>query len=565
MRQAHFIPALKFDVFLALAALLNIRFAYVSLRRKGVTLVSKGNALFQQVFVDIEQAAAGKDFTELVFQQLIHAGAARHDHRLDVEVIQRVCHAVEQHAVVGADPVGLVALPRGILRVAAAQIAGRQHGDRPDFVQHRLRRQAYLAEQPFRAAAGKIKHYLTVVAQLVRVADDRHDTGVFDVEQRARSLAGQVARHRLVDEVDHPCAAWRPNQRSAADSSGRPFGLSPEQAKAPGNSMAGALRLVAQLDHHLAQQLDDGRVGGAEEQHRAGGHQVEFFLALFAQEVAHRDRHIAEVDIHRAGTLALVAYCAVVGDIAEFGKMLDGHAAPRLLLVQECLDQQRGREYLVARRIQQVGARHMGVAHRLAFAATQAVLDRIGDLDQLALLEDQALQFHQVEAGRVGALEVAATEQLALVEAALGIDLLLVFGERRDFAFFEEVELGDADAVLAGDHAAQVLRQLHDAVDRAVGLLQHRVVVGVHRDVGVHVAVARVHVQRDEHPALQHVLVHGVALVEYRLVSAAAEHLAQRLAQLALPRGADAVVLQGLENTNPPRSPLVRGEAGLLP
>ena len=52
----------------------------------------------------------------------------------------------------------------------------------------------------------------------------------------------------------------------------------------------------------------------------------------------------------------------------------------------------------------------------------------------------------------------------------------------------------------------------HDAADDLVRLLQHRVVVGVDRNVGVHVAVAGVHVQGDEHAALQHALVHGIDL-----------------------------------------------------
>jgi hypothetical protein len=81
------------------------------------------------------------------------------------------------------------------------------------------------------------------------------------------------------------------------------------------------------------------------------------------------------------------------------------------------------------------------------------------------------------------------------------IDALLVLAERADLASVEELELRDADAVLAGDHAAERLRERHDAFDGRVGFLQHPVVVGVHRDVRVHVAVAGVHVQRDEHAA----------------------------------------------------------------
>jgi hypothetical protein len=70
----------------------------------------------------------------------------------------------------------------------------------------------------------------------------------------------------------------------------------------------------------------------------------------------------------------------------------------------------------------------------------------------------------------------------------------------------EELELGQPDAVLARNHAAEFGRQRHDAHDGRVGGLQHGVVVGIDRDVGVHVAVAGVHVQRHEHAALQHVL-----------------------------------------------------------
>ena len=82
---------------------------------------------------------------------------------------------------------------------------------------------------------------------------------------------------------------------------------------------------------------------------------------------------------------------AVVGDVGELVPVLDRHAAPGLLLVQERLDQQGGREDLVARGIEQVGAGDVGRAHRLALAAAQAVLDRLGDGADLRGLEDQAL------------------------------------------------------------------------------------------------------------------------------------------------------------------------------
>jgi hypothetical protein len=80
-------------------------------------------------------------------------------------------------------------------------------------------------------------------------------------------------------------------------------------------------------------------------------------------------------------------------------------------------------------------------------------------------------------------------------------------------------------------------RQRHDAVDRRVGGLQHLVVVGVDRDVGVHVAVAGVHVQRDEDAAAQHLLVDRLDALEHRRNTRRRRSLEQRLA-VRLPRHA---------------------------
>jgi hypothetical protein len=67
----------------------------------------------------------------------------------------------------------------------------------------------------------------------------------------------------------------------------------------------------------------------------------------------------------------------------------------------------------------------------------------------------------------------------------------------------------------------------HDAVDRLVGGLQHLVVVGVDRDVGVHVAVAGVHVQGHEDAAAQHLLVQLLELVAHRAEQLAVEDLVE--------------------------------------
>ena len=144
------------------------------------------------------------------------------------------------------------------------------------------------------------------------------------------------------------------------------------------------------------------RAGDADEQRLQCGGRTEALLAHLAQQVAHVHRDIAEIDVHRTRAQALVADRAMVGHVLELGPMLDRDATARLFLVQKGFDQQRGRQNLVARAVQQVGARHMGRADRLALAATQAVLDAAGNGADIALLHDQRLVPHQPEAGRVG-------------------------------------------------------------------------------------------------------------------------------------------------------------------
>ena len=71
----------------------------------------QSHAALHQELVDVDDAAAREDLLELVAEQLIVAGAAADDDGADVEVVQRVGHPVEQHAVVGDDLLGLVELP----------------------------------------------------------------------------------------------------------------------------------------------------------------------------------------------------------------------------------------------------------------------------------------------------------------------------------------------------------------------------------------------------------------------------------------------------------------------
>ena len=63
----------------------------------------------------------------------------------------------------------------------------------------------------------------------------------------------------------------------------------------------------------------------------------------------------------------------------------------------ECLDDQAGGKDLVAWRVQQVGARNVGVAHRLALATTQAIANIVVERTQLRSLEQQRFLLNQTQ------------------------------------------------------------------------------------------------------------------------------------------------------------------------
>ena len=104
----------------------------------------------------------------------------------------------------------------------------------------------------------------------------------------------------------------------------------------------------------------------------------------------------------------------------------------------------------------------------------------------------------QIEARRVGVGEIAAGQELAQIETAVRVDSAFVRAELHDLGLVEELELGNPDAMLAGYDPVQPARDAHDARDRSCGRLQHRVIVGIDRNVGVHIAIAGMHVQRHE-------------------------------------------------------------------
>ena len=73
--------------------------------------------------MDVDQATARKDLFELIARELVITCTAANNDRLDIKIVQRVGHAMEQHAVIRDDLFGFVVHAIAALRVPTAQIA----------------------------------------------------------------------------------------------------------------------------------------------------------------------------------------------------------------------------------------------------------------------------------------------------------------------------------------------------------------------------------------------------------------------------------------------------------
>ena len=481
------------------------------------------HALFHQVFVDVQQAAVREDALELVLQQLIHAGAAGDDDRADVQIVEGGGQAVEQHPVAGGDFLPLLCEAIGPLRIATAEIARWQHGLHAQIKQGGQGGQADFAVDAFRAAAGEVEHRFGIRFR-VGTAQDGYLGFVLDVQQAAQGGPGDGQFHRLLHQFDGLA-----RQRGRTGGVGRTLAGLAQQARGPKQAVTGVERRQAPLDQWLAQAADQPGLVAVEQGHGRLAEQAAALLAAFVQYFAHAHADIAEVDVHRAGVEAFVADGAVVGHIAQGVEVVQGDAATGLLLVEKGLDEQAGGENLVARRVEQIGFRHMGHAHRLALAAAQAVLDVVVEGAQLAVFENERFLFQQLQRGGVGAFQPGAGHELAGVEALCRVHAVLVAHKGLQFVLFQVLDLGQANAVLAGDDAVQLLRQRHDGVHQFLGPAHHGRVLRMHRDIGVHIAVTGVHVQGDEQPFITNALVNGAQFLAQGLELFAGEGLVQQL------------------------------------
>ena len=105
-------------------------------------------------------------------------------------------------------------------------------------------------------------------------------------------------------------------------------------------------------------------------------------------------------------------------------------------------------------------------------------------------------------------------QQLAFVEAPFGINTRFVVRKRLQLGIGQKLQLGDTNTVLTRNHAIQRTRQGHDALYGLVRRLQHRVIIAIDRDIGVHIAIARMHMQRNPDAAFEHPFMYGHAFLE---------------------------------------------------
>ena len=123
----------------------------------------------------------------------------------------------------------------------------------------------------------------------------------------------------------------------------------------------------------------------------------------------------------------------------------------------------------------------------------------MGNLTDVRLLHDQGFHTEQFKRRCVSHAQIGTAHQFTAVKAACRIDFGFVIPKRLHFFVGQIFQFGNTDAVLTRNHAIQIAGDFHDAVYGIVRHLQHLIVIGIHRDIGVDIAIACMHVQSHKH------------------------------------------------------------------
>ena len=132
--------------------------------------------------MDINDSATRENLFKLIACQLVITSATRNNHCLDIQVIERVGHAMEKHAVVRDDLVCFIKITRTSLRITTAQITWRQNRLNTSVPQHGLRCQTYLREQSFGSTTREIEHCFCINRSCLWISDDRHHIRIFNIQ-----------------------------------------------------------------------------------------------------------------------------------------------------------------------------------------------------------------------------------------------------------------------------------------------------------------------------------------------------------------------------------------------
>ncbi|VTR68716.1 hypothetical protein DESC_720094 [Desulfosarcina cetonica] len=435
--------------------------------------------VFNGQSADVGQRAAEKG-CRLHAGQGLATGAAAHRHGGECQMAEAFADLAEDHrGTHGLAPVH-VGLGVDLGRKSAAEKGRRQDYPQAGANQDVDRRQGDPGVQPLGATPGKVENR---AASLPGGVDD-HRLIVAAGRQAAEEGAGRNRRHGRLQQAQCLGPGEGPGARqmahepggAALDPAAGPQGRGPQQG-------VGRFRAVVQIGQ------GHGRRWGAAA------------IMVGREDLTLQHRNRAGIDIHRAGRLAFVADGAVVGHLPQVFQGVKAGTAKALGFPQDRLDQGHHGEVLVARVEKKIflGMKH--AARGFAAAAAHAAGDHLRQTFQFGMAQDAGFQAQQVEGGSEDQLRRARVAEFARIHEPVGVHLATVVGKLRQTLGVQVFELGQADAVLAADHAVQFDGLGHDRVGGFGGAQHHLAVVGEHGDVDMDVAVAGVHVGSNDDQA----------------------------------------------------------------
>ena len=176
------------------------RVARIVVNVAGVVGAVHANPFFGQIVMNIHHSAARENGFKVVFLQLMQAGAAAHQNRGDVRIVERIGNTVEEHAITRHDIVAFFTQSVALLRVAAAAVTRRKDDLHAHVIKHSQYCNRDLTKELFITAAGEIEHGLPsgLGTDNLLVLDHRDVSRLFNVEQTARRGMNFVFRELSV-------------------------------------------------------------------------------------------------------------------------------------------------------------------------------------------------------------------------------------------------------------------------------------------------------------------------------------------------------------------------------